>query len=140
MSIDPLSDTTGPFKGIKQIARITRLNKDHKTYDSNEHTVYAICSRGSKQLNASEVAQAIRKHWSIEVRLHGQKDVRMGEDANKTHVGSAPRALACLRNWAVAITEKFQRSNAMRRISKAWQALRYNQAKAIGAVLGEAWI
>jgi predicted transposase YbfD/YdcC len=135
MPIDPLSKMTGPFNDVKQIVSITRLNKDHKSYESNEHTVYAICSRSSKQLNASEVAQAIRKHWSIEVRLHGQKDVRMGEDANKTHVGAAPRALACLRNWAIAIAEKFQRSNAMRRISKVWQALRYNQEKAMGTVL-----
>jgi predicted transposase YbfD/YdcC len=135
MDIGPLSEITGAFNGVQQIVRITRLNKDHKSYKSNEHTVYAICSRSSKKLNASELAQAIRKHWSIEIRLHGQRDVRMREDANKTHVGAAPRALACLRNWAVAIAEKFQRSNAMRRISKAWQALRYNQAKAIGTVL-----
>lgn len=120
---------------MQQIIRITRLNKDHKSYESNEHTVYAICSRSSKELNASEVAQAIRRHWSIEVRLHGQRDVRMGEDSNKTHVGAAPRALACLRNWAIAIVEQFQRSNTIRRISKAWQALRYSQAKAIGTVL-----
>jgi predicted transposase YbfD/YdcC len=125
----------GSFKGVEQIVRITRLNKNHKSYESNEQTVYAICSRSYEQLNASELAQAIRKHWSIEIRLHGQKDVRMGEDANKTRVGAAPRALACLRNWTVAITEKFQRSNAMHRISKAWQTLRYNLNKAIGTIL-----
>lgn len=135
MTIDTISEITGAFNDVKQIIRITRQKKDHKSYESNEHTVYAICSRSSNQLNASEVAQLIRKHWSIEVRLHGQKDVRMREDANKTHVGAAPRALACLRNWAIAIAEKFQRSNAIRRISKAWQTLRYNQAKAMDTVL-----
>ena len=135
MDIDPLSDITGSFNGIKQIIRITRLSKNHKTYKTNEHTVYAICTRSCKRLNVSEVAQAIRKHWSIETRLHGQRDVRMREDANKTHIGAAPRALACLRNWAVAIVEQFQRSNAMSKISKAWQALRYNMHKAIGTYM-----
>ncbi len=135
MRIDPLSEMTGSFNGIHQIIKITRISKNHKSYESNEHTVYAICSRSCKKLNASEVAQAIRKHWSIEVRLHGQRDVRMREDANKTHIGAAPRALACLRNWAIAIAEQFQKTNAMRRISKAWQSLRYNQAKAIETIL-----
>lgn len=120
---------------MHQIVRITRATRDHKTYETKGHVVYAISSRRCQQLNASKMAQAIRNHWSIEVRLHGQRDVRMREDANKTRTGSAPRALACLRNWAIAIAEQYQKSNSIRRISQAWQSLRYNQAKGIGTIL-----
>ena len=50
----------------------------------------------------------------------------MGEDANKTVTGAAPRALACLRNWSIAMVERYQRNKALKRIAKAWQYLRYN--------------
>ena len=135
ISIDPSDKITGKFNGVRQIIKITRITKDHKTYETKEHVVYAICSRSFQQLNASSLAQAIRNHWSIEVRLHGQRDVRMREDANKTRIGAAPQALACLRNWAIAIAERYQRSNSIRRISQAWQSLRYNQAEGIGTVM-----
>jgi predicted transposase YbfD/YdcC len=104
---------------------------DHLTFETKDHVVYAICSQSCKKLNATAVAQAIRPHGSIEVRLHGQRDVRMREDANKATIGAAPRALACLRNWAIAIVEKYQRLNCMRKISHAWQSLSYNTEKGL---------
>ena len=131
ISIDPSSSVTRGFNGVRQIIKITRQNTDHLTFETKDHVVYAICSQSCKKLKVTAVAQAIRAHWSIEVRLHGQRDVRMGEDANKTIIGSAPRALACLRNWAIAIVEKYQRLNCMRRISHAWQSLSYNTEKGL---------
>jgi len=107
----------------------------HKSYESSGHLSYAICSRNHNDLNVVSMAQAIREHWSIEVRLHGQKDVRMKEDTNKTVIGAAPRALACLRNWAIAIVEKFHRKNVFSRISKTWQSLCYNTQKGISLVV-----
>jgi hypothetical protein len=43
-----------------------------------------------------------RGHWSVENRLHYVRDVTMGEDANRTRVGSGPQVLAALRNVAVS--------------------------------------
>lgn len=88
-------------------------------------------------LTATGVAQALRKHWSIEVRLHGQRDVRMNEDKNKTVTGSAPRAFACLRNWAIAIVEKYQRICGHRRIAQSWNSFRYNNGKCIDFIMGK---
>jgi hypothetical protein len=55
----------------------------------------------------------------------------MREDANKATIGAAPRALARLRNWAIAIVEKYQRLNCMRKISHEWQSLSYNTEKGL---------
>jgi hypothetical protein len=40
--------------------------------------------------------------WGIENRLHYVRDVTLGEDANRTRVGSGPQALAALRNLAIS--------------------------------------
>jgi hypothetical protein len=43
--------------------------------------------------------------WSIENRLHGVRDVTLGEDACRVRSGSAPQALAALRNAVVHLLE-----------------------------------
>lgn len=135
INVDPMNPHLSHFSGIKQIIRITREFTSNSNFSKTSHVVYAICTRGLESFSASDVAQTLRKHWTIEIRLHGQRDVRMKEDANKTKTGAAPRALACLRNWAIAVVEQFYQANSYRRISQAWRAFRFNTDKAI-AMLG----
>ena len=52
--------------------------------------------------NAHLIAAYIRAHWAIE-SLHWLRDVSMGEDANKTRTGHAPRNLAALHNTVISI-------------------------------------
>ena len=124
----------GRFEAVQQIVRITRRFVSTTTYEESSHVVYAICTRNLEGFPAAAIAQALRKHWTIEVRLHGQRDVRFSEDANKTHIGAAPRALACLRNWAIAIVEKIHRKSAFKRIGITWKTLAYNGKKAIALI------
>jgi hypothetical protein len=44
----------------------------------------------------------IRGHWGIEA-LHYLRDTTFAEDASQTRTGTAPRAMASLRNLAIAI-------------------------------------
>jgi len=46
---------------------------------------------------------ASRGQWQIENGLHWVRDATMGEDASKVRSGSAPRALATLRNLAIGV-------------------------------------
>jgi predicted transposase YbfD/YdcC len=48
------------------------------------------------------LAQLIQNHWSVEA-LHHVRDVTFGEDASKIRTGSAPRAMATLRNLAIGL-------------------------------------
>lgn len=129
--VDPANPNLSHFSGVNQIVRITREFTNTKTFSKTAHVVYAICTRENECFSASDLAQTLRKHWTIEVRLHGQRDVRMKEDANKTKTGASPRALACLRNWAIAVVEQYFRASSFRRISHAWRVFRFNTGKAI---------
>lgn len=44
-----------------------------------------------------------REHWVIENRRHYVRDVTMGEDGCQMHVGSAPQALAAVRNGVISL-------------------------------------
>jgi hypothetical protein len=44
----------------------------------------------------------IRGHWGIEA-LHHLRDVTFAEDASQARTGTAPRAMASLRNLAIGI-------------------------------------
>lgn len=50
----------------------------------------------SRELNAEELAQAVRSHWGIENRLHWILDVGFGEDACKVRKDHAPQNLSLL--------------------------------------------
>lgn len=63
--------------------------------------VYAITSLTAHQANAADLAERVRGHWAIENREHHVRDVTFGEDASRVRTGSAPRAMASLRNLAI---------------------------------------
>jgi predicted transposase YbfD/YdcC len=65
-------------------------------------TVYAITSLTAAQASPARLADWIRGHWAIEA-LHHLRDVTFAEDASQLRTGTAPRAMASLRNLAIAI-------------------------------------
>jgi hypothetical protein len=58
------------------------------------------CSRA--QACPARPADLIRGHWGIEA-LHHIRDVTYAEDASQLRTGTTPRAMASLRNLAIAI-------------------------------------
>jgi predicted transposase YbfD/YdcC len=48
-----------------------------------------------------QLAGRVRGHWTIENQLHWVRDVTFTEDASQIRTGTAPRAMATLRNLAV---------------------------------------
>jgi len=77
-----------------------------KTGQVSHETTYGITSLRAEQAGPVQLETLCRGHWTIENRVHHVRDVTMGEDANQTHVGHAPHALAALRN---AILSLFRR-------------------------------
>ena len=63
---------------------------------------YAITSVPRERADAATLLSWHRGHWGIENRLHWVRDVTMGEDANRTRVGSGPQVLAAFRNAAIS--------------------------------------
>jgi predicted transposase YbfD/YdcC len=74
-----------------------------KTGEVSEEVTYGITSLGWQEASAAQVEALWRGHWGIENRVHYVRDVTLGEDAGQIHVGSAPQALAALRNGLLSL-------------------------------------
>lgn len=53
-----------------------------------------------------QISDYIRGHWSIENRLHRQRDVVFREDHSTVRCGNAPQVMAALRNLVVSLFHK----------------------------------
>jgi hypothetical protein len=70
--------------------------------ESTVEVQHLITSVPPGEAGAAALLGWLRGHWGIENRLHYVRDVTMGEDANRTSIGSGPQALAALRNLAIS--------------------------------------
>jgi predicted transposase YbfD/YdcC len=94
------------WPGVGQVLRRQCERLVLKTGVISHETTYGITSLRAEQAGPMQLETLCRGHWTIENRVHYVRDVTMGEDANQTHVGHAPHALAALRN---AILSLFRR-------------------------------
>lgn len=84
-----------------QVCRLERVVK--RDGKETREVEYAITSAGPEWADAAELLSAWRGHWGIENRVHWVRDVTMGEDASRIRKGSAPEAMAGLRNAAISL-------------------------------------
>jgi predicted transposase YbfD/YdcC len=98
---DDLADL---FPSVRQVYQIERTRISTKTHDVlSTETVYALTAASAERLPPAAAAQAIRDHWRIENLLHRQKDVRMQEDHDRTHVRHSAHNLGALRNLSLIL-------------------------------------
>ncbi|MFE5486136.1 ISAs1 family transposase [Streptomyces sp. NPDC056527] len=90
------------FPHAVQAIEIKRRRVNTKTGKAQTKTVYAVTSLAPDQAEPARLAELIRGHWSVEA-LHHVRDVTFTEDASKVRTGSAPRAMATLRNLAIGL-------------------------------------
>lgn len=87
------------WPGLTAICRIERIreSKDRCTRE----VIYAITSLAVEKLDPARLLEISRDHWAIENRLFHVRDVTFREDACRVRTGSAPQALAEIRNTAL---------------------------------------
>jgi predicted transposase YbfD/YdcC len=90
------------FPHATQAIRITRRVRSLQRHRWRTVTVYAVTNLTAAQARPARLADWIRGHWGIEA-LHHIRDVTLAEDASQVRTGTAPRAMASLRNLAVGI-------------------------------------
>ncbi|WP_314220356.1 ISAs1 family transposase [Streptomyces zaehneri] len=90
------------FPHAVQAIEIKRRRTNRKTGKVQTKIVYAITSLTPDQANPSQLAELIENHWSVEA-LHHVRDVTYGEDASRIRTGTAPRAMATMRNLAIGL-------------------------------------
>src|SRR5258708_3317364 len=103
------------WPGLKQGFRITRTRVVKGV--STTEVVYGITSLAEEEADAKRLLGLVRGHWGIENCLHWVRDVTMGEDKCRVRRGSAPEALAALRNAGLHLLAGPEDENAQ--MSKA---------------------
>ena len=110
------------FPHLSQVVRIMREVDDAKTKTARStETAYAVTSLTTRTATRRQLLTAARGHWSIENGLHWVRDVTMREDHSKVRSGSAPRALAAMRNLAISVLRLAGATNiarALRSVSR----------------------
>jgi predicted transposase YbfD/YdcC len=105
--------------------RVHRRRRQTGRRESRE-TVYAVTSLDAHETRPVELAAAVRGHWTIEA-LHHVRDVTFAEGASTVHNGTAPRAMATLRNLAVGPLKTLGADN----IAKTTRAIRDQPERAL---------
>ena len=90
------------FPHATQAIRIIRRVRPLRSCRWRTVTVYAVTSLTAAQAHPARLADWIRGHWGIEA-VHHIRDTTFAEDASQVRSGSAPRAMASLRNLAIGI-------------------------------------
>jgi predicted transposase YbfD/YdcC len=90
------------FPHATQAIRITRRVRCLHSRRWRTVTVYAVTNLHAAQASPARLADYVRGHWGIEA-LHHIRDTTYAEDASQVRTGTAPRAMASLRNLAIGI-------------------------------------
>jgi hypothetical protein len=86
------------------VCRVERVVKKGGTV--TREVADAITSAGPGWAGAAALLDWWRKHWAMEHRRHGVRDVTLDEDASRIRCGAAPRVMAGLRNAAVSLLRR----------------------------------
>jgi hypothetical protein len=85
------------FPGAAQAFRLRRDTGGLDGVWTRKEIVYGITSLPAHLAGPAQLNHYQRRHWVVEDRLHGVRDVTFGEDASQLRTGTAPRALAAFR-------------------------------------------
>ncbi|MEU9179937.1 ISAs1 family transposase [Streptomyces sp. NPDC048550] len=89
------------FPHAAQAVQIVRRRRIVTTGNVTLERVYAVTDLTAEQADAPEIAHRVREHWGIENKIHHVRDTTFAEDASRVRTGTAPRAMAALRNLAI---------------------------------------
>lgn len=89
------------WPGVAQVFHLRR--RVCKPLVCTQQMVYGFTSLTPAQAGPDRLLELIRDHWTIENRLHWRRDVTLREDACQVRKGSAPRTLAVLNSFLLAL-------------------------------------
>jgi predicted transposase YbfD/YdcC len=92
------------WPGLAQVCRLVHQTQRHARWHTEVH--YKITSLPPERAGPADLLHFSRGHWAIENQLHYVRDVTLGEDASRIRTGTAPQAMAALRNLLVAILHR----------------------------------
>ncbi len=87
------------WPGVKQVCRLCRKTLRQGAWTTEVE--YAITSVVRDRADSSTLLHWWRGHWGIENKVHWVRDETFGEDRSRVRSGSAPQALAGVRNLVI---------------------------------------
>ena len=108
------------FPHAAQVACVEREVFHIRKNKTTVERVYLISSLSCAEASAQQLLALNRGHWGIENRLHYVRDMAYDEDRCRARKGNSPRALACLRNFAISLLRLYLVPNikaALRRLA-----------------------
>lgn len=105
------------WPGARQVCRIERTREIGGR--TSREIAYAVTSLSPEQAGPDRLLGLWRDHWLIENRLHWRRDVMAREDHSRVRSGSAPQAMAAIRNTMLFMLRGQPGSLRIRRAAKA---------------------
>jgi len=93
----------GKWAGVAQVFQLKRTVSEKG--QMRQETIYGITSLSVSQASAKRLLELVREHWWIENRLHYRRDVTLREDQCQVRKGIAPRVLAVLNSFLLALLD-----------------------------------
>lgn len=97
------------WTGVAQVFQLVRTVT--KKGQTSQEVVYGLTALSPGQAGAQDLLALVRDHWSIENRLHYRRDVTLREDDCQVRKGEAPRVLAVLNSFLLALLDFLGVSN-----------------------------
>lgn len=102
-----------------EVGHVFRLQRERQTPEkSSVEVVYGWTSLTRQRCSVERLFQLIRDHWRIENRLHGRRDVTLGEDRCGVRVPPVAQMLAVLNSLVLSLMDFHQVSNVARQIRR----------------------
>lgn len=102
-----------------EVGQVFRLQRERKMPEkSSVEVVYGLTTLSREQCSAQRLFRLIRDHWAVENRLHGRRDVTLGEDRCGVRVPSVAQMLAVLNSLVLSLMDLHQVSNVARQIRR----------------------
>ena len=87
------------WPGVRQVCRLECRTRRRGAWTTEVR--YAVTSVPRERADAATLLRWWRGLWQIENRLHWVRDETFGEDRSRIRTGSAPQAMAALRNLVI---------------------------------------
>jgi predicted transposase YbfD/YdcC len=89
---------------VRTIAKRAKNSKKYKKVQVRSSiAVLCITSLTAEQASPEHLATYVRRHWSIENKIHWVRDTTFREDASRVRMDSRPRIMATLRNLVIGL-------------------------------------
>lgn len=107
------------FREWGEVGQVFRLQRERKTSEkSSVEVVYGLTTLGREHCSTERLFGLIRDHWAVENRLHGRRDVTLGEDRCGIRVPPVAQMLALLNSLILSLMDLHQVSNVARQLRR----------------------